>query len=77
MNHSKIYVQYRDGSKPKGVKVVLSFTGLFGGVSKPAYTDAYGVAIVGHSSTGRAKVIVGGKTVGYLKAPGETVVFID
>lgn len=76
MNRSKIHVQYRDGSKPKGVRVVLSFRGMLGGVSKEAYTDSYGTAIVEHASTGQADVIVSGKKCGALRAPGETVVFI-
>ncbi len=75
MNHSKIYVQYRDGSKPKGMRVVLSFSS--GGVTKPAYTDAYGVAIVEHASTGRADVIVSGQTRTSFHAPGETTAFVS
>jgi hypothetical protein len=74
MNHSKIYVQYRDGSKPKGTKVVLGFSG---GMTKPAYTDHYGVAIVEHASTGRADVYVSGKKVSTFHAPGETTAFIS
>lgn len=76
MNYSKIHVQYRDGSKPKGVRVVLSFRGVFGGVSKATYTDIHGVALVEHASSGTADVIVSGTTRGSLRAPGETVVFI-
>jgi len=74
MNHTKVYVQYRDGSKPKGAKVVLGFVS--GGMSKPAFTDRYGVAIVEHSGTGRADVYVNGKKSGSLAAPGETTAFI-
>ncbi|MEO1528210.1 MAG: hypothetical protein AAFX06_22495 [Planctomycetota bacterium] len=74
MNHSKIHVQYRDGSKAAGVRVVLSFGCL--GVSKPAFTDHYGVAIVKHAATGQANVIVKGSTRGTVRAPGETVVFV-
>lgn len=76
MNRSKIYVQYRDGSKPKGVRVVLSFRGWSGGVTKAFYTDAYGVALVEHASTGEADVIVSGRTCGSFRTPGETVVFM-
>jgi hypothetical protein len=75
MNTSRIQVSYRDGSKPKGVKVVLGFTGLLGGMSKAAYTDQYGVALVSHSGTGQADVYVSGKKLGSFHAPGETVVF--
>lgn len=77
MHHSKIYVEYGDGSKPKGAKVVLGFRGMLGGMTKAAYTDSHGVAIVEHSSTGQADVYVGGKKLGSLHAPGETVVFIS
>ena len=74
MNHSKIHVQYRDGSKASGARVVLSFGSL--GVTKPAFTDRYGVAIVKHETTGQATVIVRGTSRGTLRAPGETVVFV-
>ena len=74
MNHSKIHVQYRDGSKPKGVRVVLGFSG---GMTKEAYTDSYGTAIVQHSSVGHADVYVSGKKCGSLHAPGETAAFIS
>ena len=74
MNHSKIYVQYSDGSKPKGAKVVLGFSG---GMTKPAYTDSQGIAVVEHASTGRADVYVSGSKVGSLQSPGETAVFIS
>ena len=74
---SKIYVSYGDGSKPKGTKVVLGFTSIIGGMTKPAYTDSSGLALVEHSSTGNADVYVSGTKVGSLHAPGETVVFIS
>lgn len=76
MNYSKIHVQYSDGSKPKGTKVVLGFTGILGGMTKPAFTDRHGTAIVEHESTGQADVYVSGSKRGSLRAPGETVVFI-
>ena len=71
--YSKIHVQYKDGSKPKGAKVSLGFST---GVTKYFYTDRNGTAVVAHASRGRAKVFVRGKNVGTLQAPGETVVFI-
>jgi hypothetical protein len=74
MNHSKVHVQHRDGSKATGARVVLSFG--FGGVTRPVFTDRYGVAIVPHETTGRANVIVSGTTRGAFHAPGETVVFV-
>jgi hypothetical protein len=77
MHLSKIHVSYHDGSKPKGAKVVLGFTGMLGGMTKAAYTDAYGVALVEHASTGNADVYVSGNKVGSLRAPGQTVVFIS
>ena len=76
MNYSKIQVSYRDGSKPKGAKVVLGFTAGLGGMTKLAYTDDYGVALVEHSSVGNAEVYVSGNKVGSFHAPGETAVFI-
>jgi hypothetical protein len=76
MNYSKIHVSYNDGSKPKGAKVVLGFTSALGGMSKPAFTDAQGIALVEHASVGNADVYVSGKKVGSLHAPGETAVHI-
>lgn len=77
MHYSKIHVQYRDGSKPKGVKVVLGFTSMLGGMTKPVYTDRYGDALVMHASTGTAEVYVSGTKCGSLHTPGETVVFLS
>ena len=68
MNHSTIYVQYKDGSKPKGAKVCLGFSR--GGVTKDFFTDRDGIAIVAHSSVGTAKVYVGGTDYGSFHAPG-------
>lgn len=77
MYYSKIHVQYGDGSKPRGARVVLGFTSLLGGMTSAVYTDDRGTAIVGHSSKGQADVYVGGVKCGSLHAPGETVVFIS
>jgi hypothetical protein len=74
VNYSEIIVQYGDGSKPKGTKVVLGFSG---GMSKASYTDHQGVAIVEHASTGHADVYVSGSKVGSLSAPGRKAVFIS
>ena len=76
MHFSKIHVSYRDGSKPKGTRVSMGFTSILGGMTKPAYTDAYGVALVEHSSTGQADIYVSGTKRGSFHAPGETAVFI-
>lgn len=74
--YSKVHVQYRDGSKAEGKKVTLGFTGVFGGLTSPVYTDRNGTAIVSHDSTGKATVYVSGAGVGTINAPCETVVFI-
>ncbi len=73
MPSSRIQVQFRDGSKPSGTKVVLGFSG---GMTKPAYTDRGGVAIVEHASTGTADIYVSGSKVGSLRAPGSASVTI-
>lgn len=74
MHYSEVHVSYRDGSKPKGTRVVIGFGGA---MSAPAYTDAHGTALVEHSSTGRATVYVSGKNLGSFHAPGKTAVFIQ
>lgn len=68
MNRSVIYVQYKDGSKPKGQKVVLGFSG---GMTKPAFTDRDGMAVVEHASKGNATVYVSGANKGSFRAPGK------
>ncbi len=72
-HRSKIYVSYKDGSKPQNKKVVI---GLPSGMSKPAFTDRDGVVIVEHESIGGATVYIDGKNVGTFSVPGETAVFI-
>ena len=73
MNHSKVIVQRRDGSKARGVRVVLSFSS---GLSEAVHTDADGIALIDHATVGRADVLVDGSRRGSLHAPGQTVVFI-
>lgn len=73
-HHSKVYVEYRLGGKAINKKVTLGFNW---GVTSPAFTDRYGVAIIQHESVGRAKVFVNGYKVGEFNAPGETVVFLE
>ena len=77
MYYTKIIVQHNSGSKAEGAKVSLSISGILsGGVTKNAYTDRHGVAIVEHESRGSAKVLVNGTTRTTMQVPGETVVFI-
>ena len=76
MNRSMIYVQYSDGSKPKGTRVTLGFSGFFGGVTKDFFTDRDGLAIVEHASTGKATVYVSGSDKGSFNAPGTFVATI-
>lgn len=73
MNRSMIYVQYSDGSKPKGTRVTLGFSL---GVTKDFFTDRDGLAIVEHASTGKATVYVSGSDKGSFNAPGTFVVTI-
>ena len=73
MNRSMIYVQYKDGSKPKGTRVMLGFSL---GVTKNFFTDKDGVAIVEHASTGKATVYVSGSDKGSFNAPGKFVATI-
>jgi hypothetical protein len=73
MNRSVIYVRYGDGSKPKGTKVVLGFSSR---MTRPAYTDREGMAIVEHASIGKATVYVSGSAKGTFQAPGSFAVTI-
>jgi len=67
MAASTVIVSHRDGSPARGVRVVLGFSG---GMTRVAYTDSYGRAVVEHASTGRATVYVSGKDCGNFYAPG-------
>lgn len=73
MSKSMIYVQYRDGPKPKGTRVTPSFPS---GMTKDFFTDRDGMAIVEHASTGKATVYVSGSDKGFFNAPGTFVVTI-
>jgi len=77
MVRSIIYLQSKNGSKPKGKRVVLSIDGVFsGGMTKPVYTDHEGKAVIQHSSRGNASVYVNGKDMGRFKCPGEKYIII-
>lgn len=71
MTTSTITVQHRDGSTASGKKVVLGFSS---GLTKPAYTDKHGVAVVEHASSGKATIYVSGDDVGTFHAPGRAAV---
>ena len=68
MPASTIIVQYKDGSPASSKRVVLGFSS---GLTENAYTDDHGLAVVEHSSTGRADVYVSGDKVGSFTAPGK------
>lgn len=62
------------GRWAEGVKVVLGWDGITSlGMSKPVYTSANGMAVIEHSSTGRAEVYIGGSFVGKMDTPGSAV----
>ena len=58
---SVVYLQTRQGSKPRGKKVVLQFSA---GMTPPAYTDGEGKVVIEHSSKGNATVYVNGRDMG-------------
>lgn len=72
--YSKIHVQHQSGTKATGKRVSLDFH--YGGITKGFYTDRKGVALIEHSSRGKATIYVSGSNKGTFNAPGETVVFI-
>lgn len=72
-HRSVIYLQTRQGSKPKGKKVVLHFSS---GMTSPVYTDGEGKVVIEHSSKGNATVYVNGRNKGQLKCPGEKYIFL-
>lgn len=73
MPASTVNVYYADGSAARNVKVVLGFSS---GMSRPAYTDGYGVAQIEHASRGVATVYASGQNCGRFHAPGRTTVNI-
>jgi hypothetical protein len=74
MSASTILVQYSDGSPGRHLRVVLGFA--HSGMTKEAYTDDRGAAVVEHSSVGEATVYVSGKGYHSFHAPGRTAVTI-
>lgn len=77
MPTTRVTVQYSSGTPAKGQKVVLSISGILtGGVTPAVYTNDRGVAIIDHSATGEAKIIVNGTTKRSERVPCDTVVFI-
>lgn len=67
MTQSVIHVQSRTGVPIKGKRVTLGFSS---GLTKPAFTNANGDAVIGHSSSGNAIIYVDGKNQGTFHAPG-------
>lgn len=49
---------------------------MLGDGTKPAYTEAYGIVLVEHSSIRNADVHLWGTKAGSFHAPGEIAVFI-
>lgn len=75
---SVVYLQKKNGSKPKGQRVVLSIAGvLSGGMTKAVYSNSDGVAVIQHSSKGKAELYVNRKSHGTMRVPGEKYIFID
>lgn len=72
MATSTVYVYFASGSPKSGARVVLSFD--HGGVSDAFLTDRNGKAVIDHSTTGRAKVIVDGTTKLTDRFPGTATV---
>ena len=68
---STVHVYHSGGSPARGVRVVLGFSA---GMTRPAYTDAYGRALVGHATTGRADVYISGQKHANFHAPGTVAV---
>lgn len=76
MPKSKITV-YRNGQPVYNVKVTLEYTGMTqAGFTSPAYTNSSGVAMVNHSSTGKANVWVNGSKKGSMNTPGSDSYYI-
>ncbi len=72
---STIIVQYSSGTPAKRVRVSMSLE--CGGSTGDFFTDNYGMAIVEHSSSGRATVYVQGHRYGTFHAPGKYAVTIQ
>lgn len=70
MPTTTIIVQHASGAPAVGAKVVLSFD--FGGVTRPVLTGRSGEAVIDHSATGTAKVIINGSTRGTIRTPTRT-----
>lgn len=61
----------------KNARVVLSWNGIANlGNTKPVYTDSDGIAIINHSSTGRAEVYINGRSYGSIITPGNRLIIV-
>lgn len=70
MPTSKITV-YRGGQPASNIKVTLEYNGFAqNGFTTPVYTNSSGVAIISHSSTGKANIYVNGSQKGAMSTPG-------
>ena len=72
----KVYNRSRGRWEPNA-RVVLEWTGFVNlGQSNAVQTNANGVAVVDHRSTGTAIVYVNGRKMGTMKTPGEHMVTV-
>lgn len=76
MPTSKITV-FRNGKTASNIKVTLEYRGLTqSGFTSPAYTNSMGVAIVSHSSTGKANIYINGTLRESMNTPNDKIVHI-
>lgn len=73
MPTSKISV-HRNGQPAANIKITLEYTGLTqSGFTSPAYTNSDGIALVEHSSTGKANVYINGSKIRSIDTPGSHI----
>lgn len=67
----------QNGRPLSGARVVLEWNGLANlGMSRPAFTNNEGMAIISHASTGPATIYVNGQRKQKMRTPGDEVVVL-
>ncbi len=76
MPQSKITV-LRNGKPAMNIKVTLEFVGIVNmGFTKAIFTDKNGIALISHSSNGKALVYLDGRRWGELFAPNQDTFYL-
>lgn len=69
----EVILQRKDGKPARGIRVRMAASGLLGGMSKEAYTDDQGKAVIELASASSGTVYVDGRDRGVIRV-GRSVI---